>query len=266
MLHFVVLSTFLSPASGLRIGMDPPEQGGQEIPFRFVTSRGPVLSARQKRNVKDTWAMHSGAETEILDNKGCYAEILRAHSEELANIFERERFGPYKSDICRLAQLKEKGGFYLDTDCFPTRSLREAIPKGTSFTTVFKARGFSNGTYSSLLNAFIGVAPQHPLIEYALNLTLLGYSQKLGHDSVGRPGDARSINFELAKHGWFMGPRYLFMAYEWWGGEPVTGQGVFHHPHRSKFQQSYLLREDLDTPGIPLVDLDGKPVIWSRTK
>ena len=72
-----------------------------------------------RRNVLHTIATYPDAEVDFYDDERCLEEI-RKHSEEfgteLARYFEEEPLGKYKSDICRLYILYDKGGIYLDND------------------------------------------------------------------------------------------------------------------------------------------------------
>merc|ERR1719161_3106729 len=68
------------------------------------------------QNMKNTMKLYSDMEVEFLDDAGCYEAIKATHSKALADHYTTESYGPYKSDICRLAQLAEKGGYYMDND------------------------------------------------------------------------------------------------------------------------------------------------------
>lgn len=72
-----------------------------------------------RRNVLHTISVYPDAEIDFYDDERCIEEISK-HSEiygtELAKYFVEEPLGKYKSDICRLYILYDKGGIYLDND------------------------------------------------------------------------------------------------------------------------------------------------------
>lgn len=164
-------------------------------------------------------------DVEFLDNDGCFRAIERVHSVFLADKARRfvnngdGQSGAYASDICRLAQLYEHGGYYFDNDMPAVRDVRALIPRETSFVSCI---GTNNG---NMFNSFIGVAPRHPII-------------KLAMDFCVNP-----------KHDGFLGPNTLMKAwYTWnrWGGckkgECAWRRGPHNHTaaNQTQYQQSYI--------------------------
>ena len=52
--------------------------------------------------------------------------------------FDKERYGPYKSDICRLSTLYEGGGYYFDNDFEVSQDVRPLLPSNISLSTVLE--------------------------------------------------------------------------------------------------------------------------------
>merc|ERR1719310_2648843 len=110
-------------------------------------------------------------EVSFLDNDGCAEALSAVHSKTMGEFFIAETFGPYKSDLCRLAQLAEKGGYYMDTDLEPVSDVRKIIPSQAAFVTV--KTSLPNAGF---FQAFLGSAPKHPIIMKALNSTAATYA------------------------------------------------------------------------------------------
>jgi hypothetical protein len=111
------------------------------------------------------------------DDKLCRAYIVRAHSEELAAFFDRQKKGMYKSDLCRFAMLYEEGGYYFDNDVEMLEDVRKMDFQGASFASVTEFPW--HGTVRFLHEAFVAATPRHPAVKLTLDLFLQFYRKSL---------------------------------------------------------------------------------------
>lgn len=113
--------------------------------------------------------------TTFLGTHKCHQVILQTQP-QLLPYYKKETYGRHKSDICRLAQLYLKGGYYLDNDTKVLKAFR--LPDHVTFATVWgiKKQHFAQG--------IIFAAPVHPILQLALNMTLDYYRET----HVRRPG------------------------------------------------------------------------------
>lgn len=190
-----------------------------------------------KQNIETMLQVNKWGKNQIewMDDIDCKEAVERIHSKQLRETMEKVGLGEWKSDICRLAQLAVKGGYYTDNDMKAVQDVHEYIPAHTSFVSVVGG----NEKYE-LFNSFIGVAPGHPIIYKAMNLTLEHYHNK----KFNRLEDSK-----VAIH---LGPFMLGKAYKWWAGqssdekEKIVPGEFFHESRPAGFQYSYLMFE---TPG-----------------
>ena len=136
-----------------------------------------------------------------LNNKSCI-EILKQTEPRLVPHFDDEIYGKYKADICRIAELYMRGGYYFDTDMKVVKPL--LLPPHVTFTAPFEAdagarskSGLAERNNKGIFNSFIASAPNHPILRHALDLILQKYEGKL------------KIRFESQ-----LGPASLFNAYK----------------------------------------------------
>jgi hypothetical protein len=198
----------------------------------------------------------------MLDDVGCERLLNRTGYHALSRIFRAESFGPYKSDMCRLAQLLIGGGYYMDSDLYPLRDVRQVMHPQVSFASVAQPWG-----PPQFLQAFVAAVPGHPIVQRALNLTLGFYeagrrgavkwnyqgdptamsdSAAVDHaearerlraacQSGVRPSDGcERFGVGEATHGrrlLWMGPRMLREAYEWWSGTTSSCVKPAECPH-----------------------------------
>ena len=85
---------------------------------------------------------------------------LRRNMPFLLQRFKKEQYGPYKSDMCRLAVLYEYGGIYVDNDILITRAFPELFPilRRRELVTVKEALD------SGIMQGFIATIPRHPVV------------------------------------------------------------------------------------------------------
>jgi len=169
-------------------------------------------------------------EVEFLDDAGCVAAIESAHSKELAKYYSMEKTGMYKSDICRLAQLAKHGGYYMDTDLQLLNDMRKMIPPHTSFASVIALPWKGPRNPNEIFQAFIGVAPEHPVIRRSMDMCLEYYT-----------GLNKTLNAVLGNE--MKGTALMRLAYEDWAGQ-VMQPGVQIHDADSMFKHSFLFEEE----------------------
>jgi len=216
--------------------------GTSSIPNRLLFNykvnllKDPSALPGQAANVQSLISKYPGMEVEFLDNEGCAQAILRAHSQSLSDFFRSESFGPYKSDLCRLAQLLEKGGYYMDNDLDFVSDIREAVPADASFVSVAHPN-------KDIFQAFLAASPGHPLIKRTLDNMHEVYVQ--GRRSGFREGSSSLLesNSTADDDSW-LGPEELARSWKQFSGVPVRA-GEFHHPKEAPaFQKSYMLLEE----------------------
>lgn len=127
-----------------------------------------------------------------LNDETCL-QILQAVEPKLVPYFQKEKSGKYRADICRVAALYQKGGYYFDTDMQVVQLMN--LNPSTTFTSPFEANDSNNRPKKGLFNSFIASAPNHPILNYTLQ-SILGYYRK-----------------EIRLNGW-MGPGTLYLGYK----------------------------------------------------
>lgn len=174
------------------------------------------------KNIDHTLKAHSNMEVTFFDDADCYAAIKTTHSRELADFYKKETFGAYKSDLCRLAQLAERGGYYFDNDIevIQDNDIRNFIPAEAAFVSV-------QTTDTEIFQAVLAAAPNHPVIMRAMNLTFEHYMKK-------------------RRRAPFVGPRIMAEAFKWWSGEALRAGAYTHDERPDHLRHSFLLKETPD--------------------
>ena len=75
--------------------------------------------------------------------------------------------GRIRSDVCRLAMLWMRGGYYFDNDIVLLDNVARRLSPSTTFATVTTVRWLFRNP-PGLLNAFIASTPRHPIVHAAL--------------------------------------------------------------------------------------------------
>lgn len=90
------------------------------------------------------------------------------HAPEHPSPQHREKDGRFKSDMCRLAMLHRHGGWYLDSDLYPTRAdfASFAPPWATLVSSNTTMEGSVNAP--GLFNAILGASKAHPVVAQAI--------------------------------------------------------------------------------------------------
>lgn len=225
----------------------------RKIPNRLVfnykanllTTR--TLLPKHSDNLNRSIDMYRDMEIEFLDDAGCSKAIETVHSAALAAYFEKETFGPYKSDLCRLAQLYMRGGYYMDNDLEVISDMRDLIPAKASFVTAVHPRW-------DVFQGIIAAAPGHPVLMKALNMTF-EYYDRWG-SSEGFPKVLHSLDAaEAARSRRFLGPAMLTQAFMWWANmarNQLPSGSVTHLQHQGEFKYSYFFVESNDIQGFGL--------------
>lgn len=163
--------------------------------------RGMLTNLENTRAIYDkgTWG---GLEVDFASDARCSRLVRKAHSEELGQIFDKRKKDLRTSDICRLAQVYLRGGYYMDNDMLSVRDLRNIAPPNTTLLVVQtwlgnpmegkdKTREAEAGagpvilpkkTSMHLFNSLFGATPRHPVIKRALDRTLDFFTQSEGSD------------------------------------------------------------------------------------
>jgi len=103
-------------------------------------------------------------------DKECETLIYRIEP-RMARAFRREHNGKYKSDICRVFSLYDEGGYYLDTDLLVHQA--PYLMPHVTFASIIEP-DFQDKFH----NAFIAVAPKHPIVAEAMKVMLENYVTK----------------------------------------------------------------------------------------
>jgi hypothetical protein len=148
------------------------------IPKQLIfTSRWNILEQKKPsliyENIKNTIQKYQeawpGEEVGIwfLDDRHCRSAI-QATKPELLIHFDDEANGSYKADICRVAALQLKGGYYFDVDIEVVEAF--IVPNDVNFSTVNE-----NGSNAHFFQAFMASVPSSPLLEHTLEVMLNYY-------------------------------------------------------------------------------------------
>jgi len=211
------------------------QTGQRAIPNRLLFNykqsllEYPSALPQHAANVQELISKYHDMDVEFLDDEGCAQAIARAHSKSLAGYYRSENFGPYKSDVCRLAQLLEKGGYYLDNDLEFVSDLRDSIPADASFVSVAHPN-------KDIFQALLAASPGHPLIKQTLDGMHRAY--QLGQAVMLSDSNATSNS---TRDLWF-GPNAIAASWRAFSGGPVNS-GKFHHATHPGFQTSYMFLE-----------------------
>jgi hypothetical protein len=184
----------------------PPLASEPQIPRRLIfTHRYNLFDCESRRdhldptlhmlaaNARQTVALYRqfwgepAAEVTFLTDTDCI-RVLNATEPRLIRFFNKEQ-GMYKADMCRVAELYLRGGYYFDVDLLAVHPVSPADSVG--FVTV---KG-SNWPKKGFFQAFTASAPGHPILKKSLDTLLEVYQGK------------------RKRKGW-IGPKTMQIAYE----------------------------------------------------
>lgn len=86
---------------------------------------------------------------------------LSEFSQEVINKINQAKKGAQKADIMRYFIIKKYGGFYIDTDTVPNRSLDPLVYTGSDLVLYHD----NDLTWEYIINCFFGATAQHPVLQ-----------------------------------------------------------------------------------------------------
>jgi len=151
---------------------------------RIDLSKGEVSSGND-RNLQENFrsavaTIMPDGKVEFLTDDGCRSllQSIDGLGNRLVKGFNGESDGRLKSDVCRLAQLYDLGGVYIDTDIVPQLDIISFLQPCTTFATARTTKMRDTKHPPGFFQALIAVSPRHPLILKALEHHLRWYSAK----------------------------------------------------------------------------------------
>jgi len=105
--------------------------------------------------------------------------VIQEESSQLLQFYLFETFGAYKSDICRIAALHQRGGYYFDNDMEVVEAM--SLLNATFIMTIAKKEKLAS-------NTFIAATSRHVVVQETMNAMLdyyknnySGYAERSGH-------------------------------------------------------------------------------------
>lgn len=132
------------------------------------------LPENMKANVEKLRAMNPEYEYELYDDDDCKRFLLENFGENYANAFDSVLPGVFKCNIWKYAILYKQGGVYLDLDTIPLVPLGEIIGEKDRLVAVID----SDAPVSSIFQGFLACAPGHPVLLYALEMSILNIAMR----------------------------------------------------------------------------------------
>jgi len=152
--------------------------------------RSNVLKTIHKYEKASFLQKQTKVEVAFLDDDECRKSIETAKS-QLVAYFEKEQVGKYKADICRIAELYLRGGYYFDVDLEVIEPLiflantnnyeKDDDRAVVEFATVLETGDFGGAGF---FQAFTAGSKGHPIFAYALEEMLQFYVAAKKRDSV----------------------------------------------------------------------------------
>lgn len=122
----------------------------------------PALLANVKRTLKAT----PGLRLRYLNDSECRRFLLDHEGDEFVKLFDQEKHGSFRGDMCRSAVLLREGGFYMDIDFQLDVPMHKLVDESTTFMSVVS---YSQGSQATIMNALIGVVPNSPVMHKTIN-------------------------------------------------------------------------------------------------
>lgn len=136
-----------------------------------------------RENVQKLRSLNPDLEVVWYGNHKC-EELMKSFADpRFEQRFESLSSGMYKSDLCRAAYLYRNGGFYSDLDVAMEKPFQELVTPETSFMAAHEA-----GNATNLLNALMGTAPNHPILQRTLQYMMLPARELSRFHEVGFDG------------------------------------------------------------------------------
>jgi len=164
-----------------------------QIPRRLVSNHRVDLTKGEALQGKDRSLQENfrsavstimpDGKVEFVSDDGCRSLLqdIDGLGERLVKGFNGETDGRLKSDVCRLAQLYDLGGIYIDTDIVPQLDVISLLQPCTTFATARTTKMRDTKHPPGFFQALIAVSPRHPLILKALEVHLQWYAAKDQH-------------------------------------------------------------------------------------
>ena len=166
---------------------------------------------------------HHKVDVAFLNDDECRKSIETAKP-KLLTYFDKELVGKYKADICRIAELYLRGGYYSDVDLEVIEPLIFLENSVVEFATVLETGDFGSAGF---FQAFTAGSKGHLIFSYALEEMLQFYVAKKMDTGVN------------------LGPVTLRAAYEKYVAETKTKSGsTSSGSSSSKSDKLLLLREE----------------------
>jgi len=140
---------------------------------------------------------------EYLGDEACKKVIAKVE-DRLTIHYLNEKKGQNKANICRIATLYDKGGYYFDTDMQVVKAVD--IGKDVTFMTPHEAKS-SWHNVPGFFNSFIAVMPGHPMLRINLDIFVQYYQE---NDTKG-DNDKKTYK---GQHFPLLGTASLFTAYK----------------------------------------------------
>ena len=212
--------------------------------FNYYTANVSEMPEVLRQNMQHTMRLHTNATIFVMDDTECAMKLARRSDvgDKLLHWFA-EAPGKYKSDICRLVQLDEAGGVYMDSDMHPLQNMH-ALLGSAAFATV---RAFNEDFRNDLFQSFLASVPGHPLIRRALHYI---------NDWV----EGKRASYDL------IGPSMLAQALEDEYGTAVQRQtaGILLLDEVRQLNSTARMQSDTDNCNYVIITKDKRVVAYSR--
>jgi mannosyltransferase OCH1-like enzyme len=104
---------------------------------------------------------------DFLTDPRCREAVTQAEP-RLLEYFDKEEKGAFRSDICRVADLYLKGGYYMDNDMGAVEAI--VLPDNIFFSTVLESNE------QNFFQSFLASTPGNPILRKALDVMLSYYA------------------------------------------------------------------------------------------
>ncbi|GAX26991.1 hypothetical protein FisN_9Lh299 [Fistulifera solaris] len=133
-----------------------------------------------QKNVRDIVNKHPSASVEFYTDEDCIEALTHVapstQQDEWVHYFRSESKGMFKADWCRGVALLEQGGVYFDVDLGVRQNVFEVLQRNTTLATVKVHRQSQHP--GAFFQAFIAVAPKHPVMQRYVDLFAEYYAGK----------------------------------------------------------------------------------------
>ena len=167
-----------------------------KIPHRLIfTSKHNILERKNPTkfydNIQRTIQLYRKAWGEpnapvwFLNDTEC-RDVIREANSTLLEYFDKESIGKYRADMCRVAALFLKGGYYFDID------IEVVEPVLLSSTTTFSTCETDGMVPRQFFQAFLATEPQNPILKQTFS-EIVGWYMDHGTYLKDSGGDIRTL-------------------------------------------------------------------------